>query len=58
VRPLAINLYAVIAKLFCRANEFRQSESFAAIPAAEVGNVSGGANVEENGRFEIPVAAV
>src|SRR4030095_13007709 len=38
VRPLAINLHAVIAKLFCSANEFRQSESFAAIPAAEVGN--------------------
>src|SRR5204862_6759327 len=36
VRLLAADLYAVAAKFFCGANEFGQSEGFAAIPATEV----------------------
>src|ERR1041385_7653901 len=36
VRTLAIDLHAVVSELFCRANEFGQSEGFAAIPATEV----------------------
>src|SRR5262249_3147176 len=38
VRPFAINLDAVVAELFRGANEFRQSERFAAIPAAQIRN--------------------
>src|SRR5437899_5844608 len=38
VWPLAVDLYPVVTKFFRGANEFRQSERFAAIPAAEVGD--------------------
>src|SRR6266496_1940000 len=38
VRPLTIDLHAVVAEFFGGTNEFRQSEGFAAIPAAEIGD--------------------
>src|SRR6266480_1321186 len=38
VRSLAVDLYAVVAKLFRGADEFRQGQGLAPIPAAEIGD--------------------
>src|SRR5438445_2308424 len=38
MRPLAVNLHAVITELFGDADEFRQGQGLAAIPTAEVGD--------------------
>src|SRR5206468_3473336 len=46
VRTLAIDLYAVVSEFFCGANEFGQSEGFAAIPATEVSDA-----IESNFHF-------